>query len=414
MLQLIELCTKDNLIIDAGALFTGIDQQVKKNVRVHIWDGKVQSIEKQAVNSRADKPVGYMKNCRVISANNMTVVPGLLDCHVHLALDGLNSPSPNRTVPCITERLENKLASDLAHGIVAVRDGGDRDDIGLVCRDKVNNVEIKGPAVMASGNAVRKKGEYGSFLGAGTTPKELAKTMKKLLMKNINQVKVLVSGIVSFKEYGRVGKIQFSLQELEQIVKIAGEHRLKVMAHASSDEAVQLCIGAGVHSIEHGYFISEDSLKEMADRGIAWIPTVVPVAVQNQRVTSQIGKVAVIEHTYRRQLRMIRLAQHLGVLLGVGTDAGAAGVQHGVGYMQELQLYQEAGLTLEETLLAATRNSAQIMGMKDSLGIIAPGRPAYLLLMEGDIFANPGKQFDIKYLIRPQQEEIAEGSYQSA
>ncbi|MDD3315533.1 MAG: amidohydrolase family protein [Syntrophaceticus sp.] len=412
-MQLIELCTKDNLIIDAGALFTGIDQQVNKNVRVYIWDGKVQSIEKQAVNSRVEKPVGGMKNRRVIPANNMTVVPGLLDCHVHLALDGVSSPSPHRSV--LRGRIRQKLASDLAYGIVAVRDGGDRDDIGLVCRDKVNNMELKGPVVMASGNAVRKKGEYGSFLGAGTTSKELAKTMKKLLMKNINQVKVLVSGIVSFKEYGRVGKIQFSLQELEQIVKIAGEHGLKVMAHASSDEAVQLCIGAGVHSIEHGYFISEDSLKEMADRGIAWIPTVIPVAVQNQqRVPSKIGKAAVIEHTYQRQLRMIRLAQHLGVLLGVGTDAGAAGVQHGVGYMQELQLYQETGLTLEETLLAATRNSAQIMGMKDSLGIIAPGRPAYLLLMEGDIFANPGKQFDIKYLIRPQQEKIAEGSYQSA
>jgi imidazolonepropionase-like amidohydrolase len=267
---------------------------------------------------------------------------------------------------------------------------------------------------MASGNAVRKKGGYGSFLGAGTTPRELAKTMKRLLMKDINQVKVLVSGIVSFKEYGKVGKIQFSLKELEQIVKIAGEHGLKVMAHASSDEAVQLCIDAGVHSIEHGYFISEDSLKEMTERGIGWIPTVVPVAVQYQRAMSQIGKAAVIEHTYRRQLRMIRRAQYLGVLLGVGTDAGAAGVQHGAGYMQELQLYQEAGLTLEETLMAATRNSAEIMGMKDSMGIIAPGRPAYLLLMEGDIFANPGKQFSIKYLIRPQQEKIAEGSYRSA
>lgn len=411
-MQLIELCTKDNLIIDVGTLFTGIDQQVKKNMRVHIWEGKVQSIEKQAANPRVEKAIGGIKNCRVISANNMTVAPGLLDCHVHLALDGVNSQSPHRSV--LVDRIRQKLASDLAHGIVAVRDGGDRDDIGLVCRDKVNNVELKGPVVMASGNAVRKKGEYGSFLGAGTTPKELAKTMKKLLMKNINQVKVLVSGIVSFNEYGRVGRIQFSLQELEQIVQMAGEHGLKVMAHASSDEAVQLCIGAGVHSIEHGYFISEDSLKEMAERGIAWIPTVIPVAVQHQRVPCKIGKAEVIEHTYQRQLHMIGLAQHLGVLLGVGTDAGATGVEHGVGYMQELQLYQEAGLTLEETLLAATRNSAQIMGIKDSLGMIAPGRPAYLLLMEGDIFANPGKQLEIKYLVRPQQEKIAKGSYQSA
>jgi imidazolonepropionase-like amidohydrolase len=411
-LQLIELCPKDNLIIDAGALFAGFDQQVKKNVRLSIWDGKVQSIKKQTVNPREEKAVRGMKTCRVISANNMTVVPGLLDCHVHLALDGLNSSTPHRAA--FSDRIRQKLISDLAHGIVAVRDGGDRDDIGLACRDMVNSTELKGPMVMASGNAVRKKGGYGSFLGAGTTPRELAKTMKRLLMKDINQVKVLVSGIVSFKEYGKVGKIQFSLKELEQIVKIAGEHGLKVMAHASSDEAVQLCIDAGVHSIEHGYFISEDSLKEMTERGIGWIPTVVPVAVQYQRAMSQIGKAAVIEHTYRRQLRMIRRAQYLGVLLGVGTDAGAAGVQHGAGYMQELQLYQEAGLTLEETLMAATRNSAEIMGMKDSMGIIAPGRPAYLLLMEGDIFANPGKQFSIKYLIRPQQEKIAEGSYRSA
>lgn len=413
MLQLIELSPHDHLVINAGALFSGINLHSKKNVRIHIWDAKVQLIERQTVNHKKGL-AGRKKNCQVISSDNLTVIPGLIDCHVHLAFNGLNSQLQHREELSVTEGLQKKLVSDLAHGIVAVRDGGDRRGIGLACRDMVNNVELKGPLIMASGTALRKNGGYGSFLGTGVAPGELAKVMKRLLKDDINQVKVLVSGIVSFKEYSRVGGVQFTLKELKQIVRIARAHGLKVMAHASSDEAVQLCIDAGVHSIEHGYFISEDSLKEMTERGIGWIPTVVPVAVQYQRAMSQIGKAAVIEHTYRRQLRMIRRAQYLGVLLGVGTDAGAAGVQHGAGYMQELQLYQEAGLTLEETLMAATRNSAEIMGMKDSMGIIAPGRPAYLLLMEGDIFANPGKQFSIKYLIRPQQEKIAEGSYRSA
>jgi imidazolonepropionase-like amidohydrolase len=270
----------------------------------------------------------------------------------------------------------------------------------------VNNVELKGPVVMASGKALRKNGGYGSFLGTGAAPGELAKVMKGLLKENINQVKVLVSGIVSFKEYSKVGGVQFTLKELEQIVRIAADHGLKVMAHASSDEAVQICIKAGVHSIEHGYFISVDSLKAMADQRIAWVPTVVPVAVQNQGLDGSLtAETAVIEHTYRRQLQMIRLAQKLGVILGVGTDAGAVGVQHGTGYLRELQLYQEAGLTAEETLMAATRNGAYIIGMQDSLGVISPGRPAYLLVLEGDI---------LKYLIRPRQGMTAEGTFQSA
>jgi imidazolonepropionase-like amidohydrolase len=404
-LQLIELSPQDYLIINAGKLFTGANLHVKKNVRIRIWDSKVQLIEKQTVNHKKIL-AGGRKNCRVITTDNLTVIPGLIDCHVHLAFDGLNGQPQHSEELSVTEGLQDKLVSDLTHGIVAVRDGGDRGGIGLACRDMVNNVELKGPVVMASGTALRKHGGYGSFLGTGAAPGELAKVMKGLLKGNINQVKVLVSGIVSFKEYSRVGRVQFTLKELEQIVRIAADHGLEVMAHASSDEAVQLCINAGVHSIEHGYFISEDSLKAMADRGIAWVPTVVPVAVQSQGMDESLtAQTAVIEHTYRRQLRMIRIAQKLGVILGVGTDAGAVGVQHGTGYLKELQLYQDAGLTEEETLMAATRNGAYIIGMEKSLGIISPGRPAHLLVVEGDI---------LKYLIRPRQGMTAEGTFQSA
>lgn len=404
-MQLIELSPQDYLIINAGKLFTGANLHVKKNVRIRIWDSKVQLIEKQTVNHKKIL-AGGRKNCRVITTDNLTVIPGLIDCHVHLAFDGLKGQPQYHEELHVTEVLQERLVSDLAHGIVAVRDGGDRGGIGIACRNMVNNVELKGPVVMASGKALRKNGGYGSFLGTGAAPGELARVMKGLLKENINQVKVLVSGIVSFKEYSKVGGVQFTLKELEQIVRIAADHGLKVMAHASSDEAVRLCIRAGVHSIEHGYFISEDSLKAMADQRIAWVPTVVPVAVQSQGLDGSLtAEIAVIEHTYRRQLQMIRLAQKLGVILGVGTDAGAVGVQHGTGYLRELQLYQEAGLTAEETLMAATRNGAYIIGMQDSLGVISPGRPAYLLVLEGDI---------LKYLIRPRQGMTAEGTFQSA
>lgn len=416
-MQLIELSCSDRLIVEAGALFTGCSFIAGNHIRVYISDGKIEHIEE---NSDCDEVILSDKynNCRVIGGDRLTVIPGLIDCHVHLALDGVNSSSEKqRWNPLLLkDRLQDKLLSYHIHGIAAVRDGGDREEIGLVCRDMVERMELKGPLVMASGRALRKTGDYGSFLGPGAAPGEFAQIIKRYAAEGINQVKILVSGIVSFKEYGRVGRLQFDLNELSQIVRVADDYGLKVMAHASSDEAVQLCIKAGAHSVEHGYFISEDSLIEMADRNIAWVPTVVPVAVQNQRKPdgSYTKEQVVIEQTYRRQLRMIRRAQQLGVILGVGTDAGAAGVRHGAGFWQEMRFFREAGLTVEEVLTAATRNAAYITGLDDTLGIIAPGRPAHLLVLDGELPFASSQLSGIRYMIRPKPDGDAVSSSHSA
>lgn len=426
-MKLIELSSHDYLIINAGTLFTGASLKVKKNVRIHIWDGRVQYIEEEQEMPSFDKkpsstgegrmPAGGAKY-REIGGAGLTVLPGLIDCHVHLALDGGNTHQGQlRENPLkLKERLQDRLFSDLSHGIVAVRDGGDRDGIGLACRNRIHKEELAGPIIMASGKALHKDGGYGSFLGDGVACGELSKALQKCIREGINQVKVLVSGIVSFTEYGRVGRIQFDLKELEYMVRMAGDHGLKVMAHASSDEAVRLCIKAGVHSIEHGYFISEESLRAMAERKIAWVPTVIPVAVQNRRKPDGSYTVdkGVVERTYRRQLRMIRRAQQLGVILGVGTDAGATGVRHGAGFYRELQLYREAGLTAEEVLMAATRNGAYIIGMDGRLGVIAPGMPAFLTAIDGDPLHDMEKLSDIKYLIRPVQGTVSESACRPA
>ena len=92
----------------------------------------------------------------------------------------------------------------------------------------VDGMELKGPLVMASGKALRKNGGYGSFLGPGLASGEFAQIIKRYALEGINQVKVLVSGIVSFKEYGRVGSVQFDLKELSQIVQIAGIMALRL------------------------------------------------------------------------------------------------------------------------------------------------------------------------------------------
>ncbi len=204
-----------------------------------------------------------------------------------------------------------------------------------------------------------------------------------------------------------MGEIQFSEEELQEIVKAANAYGLKVMAHANSDRAVQVCIRAGVHTVEHGYFLSKDSLLAMADRGIAWIPTLAPLAAQlsgelKKRHTSE--ALSVIERTLRRQMEMVAYAVGLGVKIGAGSDSGAAGVLHGVGLLQELELFQEAGLGVEEILRAATGTAALILGKQDTLGVVQPGVPAYVILVKGDPFMDIREAGEAAYVIMPRRQ----------
>ncbi|OAT80692.1 metal-dependent hydrolase family protein [Desulfotomaculum copahuensis] len=342
---------------------------------------------------------------RVLELPGCMLMPGLVDCHVHLALDGRDFNASRERWndrAGVQELIGANLSAALERGITAVRDGGDLALAGLAARDTVAAGRPPGPLVLASGHALRRRGEYGSFLGPGLTPAELETAVDRLAGRGVDQIKVLVSGLVSFREYRRVGGPQFSAGELERIVNCAHSRGLKVMAHASGDEAVRLAVEAGADSIEHGYFVRRETLVQMAARGIPWVPTVVPVACQLQEgfcAQYSPAEKEVIRQTYRRQLQQIGLARQLGVMLGVGTDAGAGGVPHGRGYLDELLLYREAGLTPPETLLAATVNGAAILGAENVPGTIAPGKPARLIAVRGDPWRDTGALADVRYVI---------------
>ena len=109
---------------------------------------------------------------------------------------------------------------------------------------------------------------------------EIFASLQRLAAAGVDQGKILLSGIVSFEEYGRVERSRWTLEELKAVVREGHRLGLRMMAHASSAEAVELALRAGVDSIEHGYFITGEQLREMGARRIAWIPTIIPVAVQ--------------------------------------------------------------------------------------------------------------------------------------
>jgi len=341
------------------------------------------------------------------------LVPGFVDCHVHLVLDGVQG-FKNFTGPVSDEIIEERLGEALKAGVVALRDGSDRYNTGLQARQLSLIHNLAGmavfsissnsqrslkdaflPLVTATGRALYRQGHYGSFLGIKglNDMGEAQEKISLIAQSGSDQLKVCLSGLVSYASFGQTGPVAFSLEEMKTIVQLANEHNLSVMVHASSDEAVRTAVEAGVHSVEHGYFVSPETLHLMAEKNVAWIPTVAPVAgtlkeirekgVQNEQVRED-----VIEKTIERHLEMINLAHGTGVTLGLGTDGGSPGVDWREGYLQEMSFYARAGLSPADILTIASENGAGILGLSGEMGTLEPGKKPYWLCLDKSILDN--------------------------
>ncbi len=402
-MEIIRIFPSDSVTVRAGKVFDGHSPIPGESIDIVVSGGVIREVRPYP-REIPPEPSGAAK---ILDLREYTVLPGLVDCHVHLALDG-NDFNKSLELWSRKDRLEERIGADLertlAAGIVAVRDGGDREGIGLEARDLVARGAMPGPRIRAAGAALRKKGKYGSFLGPGLPDGSLTDAVEKMARRGVDQVKVLVSGVVSFKNYRRVGSIQFAEEELAEIVSTAHSRGLKVMAHASSDEAVRMAVRAGVDSLEHGYFISDQSLEALAGAGIPWVPTLAPVANQVRgRPAARHSPLEreVIVKTYQRQQRMVKKAAGMGVRIGVGTDAGAAGVRHGEGFMDEILLLEEAGLAREEVLRAAAGSGSSILGLEREMGMVRPGFKPYLIAVRGNPLDDLRHLANVEFMILP-------------
>jgi len=164
------------------------------------------------------------------------------------------------------------------------------------------------------------------------------------------------------------------------------------MAHASGDEAVRRCLEAQVTTIEHGYFMSKETLRQLATSEIFWLPTLAPVKAQlaDPRLAVKLTPAMydVIKRSYERHSRLVGEAGALGAKIVAGTDAGAPGVEHGRSLAWEILLLHEAGLPLQTALKAATATAAQACRLTAS-GTLTPGKKPYILAVEGNPLENP-------------------------
>lgn len=245
------------------------------------------------------------------------------DCHMHMVLDGYDwraSINAHRLAP--DERIIRQVLKTYADlGYSYLRDGGDRWGVGEKARALAGEYGITYRTPLAP---LCKQGHYGSFIGeVYASAKEYAELVEKAKQAGADFIKIMISGLMDFDRYGVLTEEPLPPQEIKELVKIAHEEGMAVMAHANGAETVEAAAAAGVDSVEHGAYLNGDALAAMEENGTIWVPTLSTIG--NLR-----GKGRFSEKDVQRILEsaLENVACYKG-LIAPGTDAGAWAVPHG-------------------------------------------------------------------------------------
>ncbi|WP_250441158.1 MULTISPECIES: amidohydrolase family protein [unclassified Caballeronia] len=357
-------------------------------------------IDGDAIREVTREPV-EASGAQVIDVGGKTVMPGMIDCHVHVIASvahlGNNSRLPNtfavlRAVPI--------LAGMLDRGFTTVRDAGGAD---YALSRAIEDGVIAGPRLFVAGKALSQTGGHGDFRerfdNADPDPcgcnrnmgaigrvvdgvDEMRKAVREEMRAGANHIKIMASGGVA-SPTDPIGNLQFSVDEVKAAVEEAESHQTYVMAHAYTAKAIARVVKLGVRTIEHGNLIDEDAARVMAEHGAYAVPTLVTYDAMS-KVGAQMGLAQDTldknESVRKRGLEALAMLHERGVKIGLGSDL-----------LGDMHQYQSDELSIRanivgafEAIRQATAIGAEIVNMKGKLGVVAAGAYADLLVVDGD------------------------------
>lgn len=335
-----------------------------------------------------------------INANGSAILPGFIDTHVHVMLEGVNI-ARDMQAPFSLKfyRAIAHLRRTLDAGITSVRDAGGAD---LGVKQAVESGLIAGPRMqisisalsitgghadgwMRSGNAFNLFSPYPGFPDPIVDGVDAVRQrVREVLRAGADVIKICATGgVLSPTDHPEF--IQFSPEELDVIVREARYRRgIKVMAHAQGCEGIKQAVRAGIHSIEHGIYLDDEAIDLMIERGTFLVPTLLaPLSVLEQG-----EKGGMPEYGIRKAAETIEIhsdsiarAYKAGVKIAMGTDAGV--MPHGTN-LRELGLMCAVGMSPMQAIVATTKTAAECLGWQDRLGTIEAGKLADIVIARTD------------------------------
>ena len=391
-------CANADTLIHAGRLIDGDADRALTEVTVRVSGDTITGIERGYTLAGDDDTV--------IDLSDQTVLPGLMDTHVHLT--GQYSPRSNLNRFILNEADYAYDAAmyakrTLEAGFTVVRNLGDAFNVTVALRKAIEAGDVPGPRIFTAAKTLASTGGHGdptngwaAHFGADPTPKDgvvnspedARKAVRQRYKDGADWIKITATGgVLSVAKSGQ--NPQFTDEELKAIVATATDYGMRVAAHAHGTEGMIRAVIAGVASIEHGTYMSEEVMELMKDRGTYYVPTILagnwvaekakidgffPELVRPK--AAAIGPV--IENTFAR-------AYELGVPIVFGTDTGVSA--HGDN-AQEFALMVKGGMPPMEAIQSATRVAASFLEIADTHGTLAAGKQADIIAVPGNPLAD--------------------------
>jgi imidazolonepropionase-like amidohydrolase len=332
---------------------------------------------------------------QVIDLGNVTVLPGLIDCHTHVLLE----PEDERgTPPVVTKSqafrtVEGVAAAlkDLRAGFTTMRDldseGAGFADVAV--RDAVNQGIIPGPRLLVSGNPLTITG--GAMNNAGLNPdmqipdpgvntdtrEAMVGEVRREVRNGVDWIKVYATGPMRYVDPVTLDPLgQFSTDDIRAIVTEAARWRRDVAAHAYGGEGAKNAIRGGVRSLEHGMMLDDEALRLLVEHGTFYCPTLSVYIPKRPEEDTELRRRIVASHrqVFQKALRM-------GVKIVFGTDVGA--FEHGTN-AREFELMVEYGMKPLEAIRAATLRASELLRMEKQVGAVEPGKYADIIAVDGN------------------------------
>jgi imidazolonepropionase-like amidohydrolase len=328
----------------------------------------------------------------VIDLDGRWVVPGLMNAHSHICLDGGPDPETklrmeNRSETVI--RSARRLEEALRAGVTTIRDVGAPDGIDIELATLVDAGEIPGPRVIPSGRVVTMTGGHGWWIGLQADgPDAVRRAARENLRAGAGSIKLMATG--GMMTGGRqAGQPQLTVEEMAAAVEEAHKRGVPVAAHAESRVGVLNAIRAGVDSVEHGHGGDQEAIDLMLERGTALVPTILSDRrIIDHGVAAGIPDFVVeqCEALHESLVVFLEAAIKAGVRIAAGNDGGAPLVPVG-DMVGELELYVEHGMSPQAALASATTVTARLFGLSD-VGLLEGGYAADLLIVDADPLAS--------------------------
>ncbi len=364
----------ERLILRGANVFDGTGRPPQPGLSVVVEAGRIADVV-------PDGQVGGGTSARVVDLSGCTLLPGLIDLHVHLGFGG-RSFADSAAATALRAARNARVA--LAVGITTLRDVGTGHGAAIALRDAVRAGDVPGSRVVPCGQIICMTGGHGSeppappgFAREADGPDDCRRAVREQVKAGADCIKVTTNGPLNV--------VEFTQDELNALADEAHRCGRRVACHASILESSRMAVRAAVDTMEHGCDLDDALVRRMADTGMILVPTllIMKLIMDRWEEFKVIPMMRSIPTRAKRHVESYQLALAAGVTMAAGTD-----IFFGLGRFEslpeELEYMTACGMRPSDALVAATRHSARALGMEDRIGTIERGKVADLLAVEGN------------------------------